>query len=35
LVNRAINYVEENFLAPQKDELAAKKKRKVVPFRAA
>jgi DNA-binding NarL/FixJ family response regulator len=35
LVERAIEYVEENFLPPQNGELSVVKKKKVVPFRAA
>ena len=35
LVERAIKFVEENFLPPQKGETAAGRKKKVVPFRAA
>ena len=35
LVDRAIKYVEENFLPPQKSELSVVKKKKVLPFRAA
>jgi hypothetical protein len=35
LVERAIKYVEENFLPPQKSEFPVVKKKKVVPFRAA
>jgi DNA-binding NarL/FixJ family response regulator len=35
LVERAIRFVEENFLPPQKGETAAGRKKKVVPFRAA
>jgi DNA-binding NarL/FixJ family response regulator len=35
LVERAIKWVEETFLPPQKDEISGAKKKKVVPFRAA
>ena len=35
LVDRAIKYVEEHFLPPQKSEFSVLKKKKVVPFRAA
>jgi DNA-binding NarL/FixJ family response regulator len=35
LVERAIKFVEENFLPPQKGQSAAGRKKKVVPFRAA
>ena len=35
LVDRAIKYVEENFLPLQKGELSVARKKKVVPFRAA
>jgi hypothetical protein len=35
LVDRAIKYVEENLLPPQKSEFSVLKKKKVVPFRAA
>jgi hypothetical protein len=35
LVDRAIKYVEENFLPPQKSEFSVVKKKRVVPFRAA
>jgi DNA-binding NarL/FixJ family response regulator len=35
LVDRAIKYVEENLLPPQKSELSVVKKKRVVPFRAA
>jgi hypothetical protein len=34
LVERAIKFIEENFM-PQKGETAASRKKKVVPFRAA
>jgi len=35
LVERAIKFMEEIFLPPQKGETAAVRKKKVVPFRAA
>jgi DNA-binding NarL/FixJ family response regulator len=35
LVERAVKYVEEHFLPPQKSALSVVKKKKVVPFRAA
>jgi hypothetical protein len=35
LVERAIKYVEENLLPPQKSALSVVKKKKVLPFRAA
>jgi DNA-binding NarL/FixJ family response regulator len=35
LVDRAIKYIEENFLPPQKAEISVVRKKKVVPFRAA
>jgi DNA-binding NarL/FixJ family response regulator len=35
LVDRAIKYVEENLLPPQKSEFSVVKKKKLVPFRAA
>jgi DNA-binding NarL/FixJ family response regulator len=35
LFERALKYIEENFLPPQKDETSGARKKKVVPFRAA
>ncbi len=35
LVERAVKYVEEHFLPPQKSEISVARKKKVVPFRAA
>jgi hypothetical protein len=35
LVERAIRYMEENFLPPQRAEISVAGKKKVVPFRAA
>jgi DNA-binding NarL/FixJ family response regulator len=35
LVDRAVKYVEEHFLPPQKSALSVVKKKKVLPFRAA